>query len=431
MNSKELARNLAQSLTLGPWSEYFVRSTLTRRFPAQLQYFAVSISSELIKSLPATYAPHAKIISKVLGRIDEFEEVRRYCEQHGTWPRVDLSPPMMLPVAAFIALDIPRITTIAGLADWLFLPTQRLEYLADVNSRYEEHGDAAVNNYHHALQTKKSGGMRIIEAPKSNLRSVQRKILHGILDKVPVHGNAFGFVKGRSCLDAASRHVGEQVVMRFDLKNFFPSIGSGRTFGLFRCLGYPYEVARILTGLCTTVTPWRMVNRLCPADRHGYRSQHLPQGSPASPALANLAVFGLDRRLSGLAKRLDMNYSRYADDLSFSGDQMSAAAVRRVVPSIVADEGFHLNLAKTRMMSSKSRQIVTGIVVNEHLNVDRKAFDRLKAIIHACGKPDDLRFGDPTFRNSLLGQIGWVETINPRRGQKLRVLLATAMSKQQ
>ena len=137
----------------------------------------------------------------------------------------------------------------------------------------------------------------------------------------------------------------------FDLKNFFPSIGSGRIFGLFRCLGYPHRVARILVALCTSITPSRVVERIELSDRHHYRKPHLPQGSPASPALANLAVFTLDRRLSALAKSVDANYSRYADDLSFSGDSHVAGTLLRAVPPIVEDEGFQLNAAKTRIMS--------------------------------------------------------------------------------
>jgi retron-type reverse transcriptase len=172
-----------------------------------------------------------------------------------------------------------------------------------------------------------------------------------------------------------------------------------------------------------------VLERIDIPDRHQFRKPHLPQGSPASPALANLAVFTLDKRLSALARSVGANYSRYADDLSFSGDSHVAGMLLRAVPRIVEYEGFQLNSAKTRIMSKTSRQVVTGVVVNRHLNVNRQAFDQLKAIIHACGKADDLRLNDPVFRTSLLGKIGWVETVNPHRGQKLLELLSTAMAK--
>jgi RNA-directed DNA polymerase len=253
--------------------------------------------------------------------------------------------------------------------------------------------------------------------------------LRQIINKMPDHADAFGFVKGRNCLDGAARHAGESVVICFDLKDFFVSISSGRIFGVFRCLGYPGAVSRYLTALCTTATPSRMLERLSFDERTYYRQTHLPQGSPASPALANKAAFTLDRRLSALARRLGANYSRYADDLSFSGDQHIAGTLLQAVPQIVRDEGFCLNAAKTRVMPGVTRQVVTGVIVNRHLNVNRGSFDQLKAIIHACGNTGDLRLGDPSFRASLLGKIGWIEAVNPQRGQKLRHLLAASWAK--
>jgi RNA-directed DNA polymerase len=286
-----------------------------------------------------------------------------------------------------------------------------------------------VNHYHYVLKPKKSGGFRLIEAPKQQLKAVQRQILTGILDRVPVHQNAFGFVKERNCLDGANRHASEQVVVCFDLKDFFPSIRRARIFGLFRCLGYPYNVARYLAALCTSVTPSRILDRLSIDERAHYKSAHLPQGSPASPALANHAAFMLDKRLSVLANTLDANFSRYADDLSFSGDKHIAQVLIRAVPEIVHDEGFQLNTKKTRFSAITTRQVVTGIVVNKHLNIRRETFDELKAIIHACAKPEDLRLHDPAFRASLLGRLDWVEQLNPPRGQKLKNLLFAALHK--
>jgi len=427
MDRSRLAHNLARSLTCGSWSRTFIHLTLTRRFPRPLQHVVDDIGSGLIRSLPYVYAPSVGVVASALKRTNGFEEVFRYCTQHEVWPEPDLSSPVMAPIKAFATLDVAQLPTADALAEWLLLPIERLEYLADPTSRCEDHRDAPVHHYNYVLRSKKSGRLRIIEAPKRNLKAVQRQILHGILDRVPIHENSFGFAKGRNCLQAANRHVGEEAVICFDLKNFFPSIGSGRIFGLFRCLGYPYEVARLLAALCTSTTPSRVVERLGVDDRNQYRKPHLPQGSPASPALANLAVFTLDRRLTALAKRLNANYSRYADDLSFSGDKGCVGTLLRAVPQVVDEEGFRLNPAKTRVMSRTSRQIVTGVVVNEHLNVDRRMFDHLKAIIHACAKSDDTRLDDAEFRHSLLGRIGWVETVNPQRGQKLLELLSSAM----
>ena len=140
----------------------------------------------------------------------------------------------MAPISAFAGLDIPALATVDLLADWLLIPVDRLDYLADLHGRYEEHGDMAVNHYHYDLRPKRRGGVRVIEAPKQTLKALQRQVLRGILDKVPTHDDAFGFVADRNCLVGANRHAGEAVVVTFDLQDFFPSWppgGSSACFG--------------------------------------------------------------------------------------------------------------------------------------------------------------------------------------------------------
>ena len=431
MNRVNFAHRIAPSLTLGAWTNAVVLTGLLRRLPSALHGFAPEIAGGLLKAFPVQYAPSADVVAKELTRLDAFEKVYLYCEKRSIWPMPDLTPSGFSPITAFAGLDVPRLATVVELADWMLLPVDRLEYLADVTSRYEEHGETSINHYHYDLRAKKSGGTRLIEAPKQGLKAVQRRILKGIIDAIPCHPDSFGFVVGKSCVQAANRHTGEDVVVSFDLKDFFPSIGAGRIFGLFRCLGYPHNVARYLTALCTTQTPPRVLAKLPTTDRQTYRAAHLPQGSPASPALANQISFNLDRRLSALARRLGANYSRYADDLTFSGERGIEQSVTRGVLKVVQEEGFAINSGKSRVMKKTSRQTVTGIVVNRHLNINRAYFDDLKAIIHACGKPKDRRLYDAQFRASLLGKIGWVEAVNPRRGAKLRHLLFVAWEKQQ
>lgn len=423
MNRNELSLNLAHSITRGEWSKEFINSNLLRRLPPTVHKLIPAISEDLVTELPARYAPSEKYVAEHLLYDQNFDRIYRYCGRKGIWPTPDLSPPVMAPIPAFQQIDLPQIPTLSALAEFLFLTPEQLEYLADRNGRHEEHGDMAVNHYHYVLKPKRTSGFRLIEAPKERLKAIQRHILRSILDKLPAHPDTFGFVRSRNCLQGANRHAGEQVVLRFDLKNFFPSISAGRIFGLFRCLGYPHHVAVYLTALSTTKTPARVLERLTYSDRGLYKTPHLPQGAPLSPALANHAAFGLDRRLAGLAKRLDANYSRYADDLIFSGDRTITSNLLRHVPQIVKDEGFALNTSKTRVQPQTTRQTVTGIVVNKHLNIDRKTFDHLKAVIHACQKEGDHRLSDPAFRASLEGKIAWVEAINPTRGQKLWRLL--------
>jgi hypothetical protein len=157
---------------------------------------------------------------------------------------------------------------------------------------------------------------------------------------------------------------------------------------------------------------------------------HLPQGAPTSPALANLCAYRLDCRLAGLADALGAVYSRYADDLMFSGGRpvlARAPALRRAVAAIVADEGFRLNERKSALATRAGRQRVCGIVVNARTNAPRDDYDRLRAALHEAatrGPAAANRDGVPDLRAHLLGRIGWVEALNPARGARLRRSLA-------
>jgi RNA-directed DNA polymerase len=423
---EDLARNLAVSLVGGDWSEAALRGVLERRLPRALRKAAPALAARLVERLPGPVAPPVDRVAAALAAEPRFEGVHGFCARRSVWPDPDLTSPRMAPVAALAGYGVPDLPTAAALAEWLAIPVERLDYVADVTGRHAAHDEMAVNHYTYAVLRRPDGRVRVIEAPKPGLKALQRRILRGIVGKVPVHADAFAFVPGRSCREGAARHAGEAVVLRFDLRDFFPSLGAGRVQGLFRLAGYPEPVARLLTGLCTTRTPLRVVDRFPAAERAIWRARHLPQGAPTSPALANLAVFGLDRRLAGLARSLGAAYSRYADDMTFSGDIGIAEPLLQIVPAIVAEEGLVLNCAKTRVMRATGRQVVTGIVVNRAINIDRRDYDRLKAVIHACGRPGDGRLDDPSFRARIVGQIDWVGSVSAAKGEKLRALLVRA-----
>ena len=246
-------------------------------------------------------------------------------------------------------------------------------------------------------------------------------------------------------MTGASSHVGAAVVISMDLAAFFASVDAGRVYGVFRAAGYAQPVAHVLTGLCTTRTPVRVIAAMPPthpapgaraaargaqADararlRDLLRTGHLPQGAPTSPALANLCVRGLDRRLTGLARAAGLTYTRYADDLTFSGDLGPGAARRLVtaVGAIALDEGLAVQPAKTRTRRQSQRQEVTGIVVNARPNLPRDEYDRLRAVLHNAarnGPAAENRDGHADFRAHLLGRIAWAEQLNPTRGRRLR-----------
>jgi hypothetical protein len=218
-------------------------------------------------------------------------------------------------------------------------------------------------------------------------------------------------------------------------------VAAGRVYGIFREAGYPETVAHCLTGLTTNVVPaeeWARVPR--PTDgraigahgRLGRRlaTPHLPQGAPTSPGLANLSCYRLDCRLSALAETIGGTYSRYADDLVISGDEWLTAharGVRTTVDEVIRAEGFRLNPRKSRLSTRAGRQQVTGLVVNEHPNVSRREYDRLKAILHDAalnGPRAANRGGVPDFRAHLIGRVGWVAATSPHRGRRLAQRLA-------
>jgi retron-type reverse transcriptase len=263
---------------------------------------------------------------------------------------------------------------------------------------------------------------------------MQRQILQKLLNRVPPHEATHGFIRGRSSVTHAAAHSGKQVVIRMDLKDFFPNIPAGRIHALFAKLGYSDQVARLLAGLCTHITPGvvladsQVKQHLSFAERQPFRSAHLPQGAPTSPALANLCAFRLDMRLDALAETMDARYTRYADDLVFSGDRDFSACVHRFhvqVAAIALEEGFVINTRKTRIMRAATRQQVTGLVVNRHPNLPRGTFDHYKAILTNCvryGPASQNRSNHPDFRAYLQGIISYALMVNPHRGKLLQTL---------
>jgi RNA-directed DNA polymerase len=346
-------------------------------------------------------------------------------------------PQQMQPVDAAAAWDVPSIESPAALADWLLLTPGELEWLADLRGLgYRRKDRPKLRHFHYRVLAKTSRGIRLIEAPKPRLKALQRQILSLILDRIPPHSAVHGFRRGRSIKTFAAPHVGRHIVLRMDLRDFFPSIGGARIQTLFRTVGYPEPVADLLGGICTNSTPREVwMEAAMDVDpvmlreaRALYARPHLPQGAPTSPALANLCAYRADCRLAGLAKSVEAHYTRYADDLAFSGGEAFAQNVERFsthVAAILHEEGFSVNHRKTRIMRQGVRQHLAGLAVNRRLNVIRADFDRLKATLHNCvrlGPESQNREGHDNFRSHLDGRVGFVETINPAKGKRLRVL---------
>lgn len=277
---------------------------------------------------------------------------------------------------------------------------------------------------------KKTGGLRLISAPMPKLKRAQHWILKNILEKVPFHDAAHGFVPGRSIVTNAACHVGRDVVLNLDLKDFFPTLSWLRVRGLFVSLGYSPEASTILSLLCTEAD----VDEVEIDGKRFYvhsSGRKLPQGSPCSPAITNLVCRRLDQRLSGLAKKLGYTYTRYADDLTFSGPPERVHTLLKVVRAIVADEGFVVHPDKTRVMRKGARQEVTGIIVNRKLGVARRLVKRWRAVtfqVERDGTAGKKLGPSGDVIASLVGFASFVRMVEPEKGdamlQRARALAA-------
>lgn len=316
--------------------------------------------------------------------------------------------------------QVPDATDLAELARVLELHLDDLGWLSS---------QSGMTRHYHLRWHRKKGNpnARLIEIPKPMLKDTQRIILNKILDSIPVHESACGFQKGRSIMDFAAPHTNQEMVLKMDLKDFFPSISSSRVFRLFMTAGYPESVAGKLADLCTNRIDEELTDdsNLDPSTRRILQQKHLPQGAPTSPALANLIAFGLDCRLAGLARSAGINYTRYADDLLFSGGNGFKRQCQRFhlkVLTIVIEEGFRMNTRKTRFMPGSQRQTAVGLVLNEKPNLRRSDFDELKAILTNCvrhGWRSQNRKNHDAFRSHLQGRVGWAHQANPEKAEKL------------
>jgi RNA-directed DNA polymerase len=335
---------------------------------------------------------------------------------------------------------LANVRSVPELAARLELGDGQLAWLADVRGLERTVGPEQLRNYRYRTVARAGALPRVIEAPKARLKEIQRWILREILDRVPAHDAAHGFTRGRSAVTHAALHTGQAAVLRLDLKDFFASVPARRVYGIWRTLGYTPSVCHVLTGLTTNAVPesvWEVIAEATQPQAGDQRfwlgrrlaTPHLPQGAPTSPALANLAAFMLDRRLTGLAHASGLRYSRYADDLTFSG---AARLIRRreqfelAATTIIRAEGFTINQAKSTTQSAGGRQTVCGVVVNVHPNVARTEYDRLKAILHNAaihGPAGQNRDGVSDFEAHLRGRVSWVESVNPARGRRLGKML--------
>lgn len=253
---------------------------------------------------------------------------------------------------------------------------------------------------------KKSGGLRNISSPYPSLKECQRWIATQIVGRLPLHASATAYRAGSSIVSNVTPHLAtDSHLLVVDLKDFFPSISKKRLIGWFSALGYNFEVSIALASLCCL-------------------DGHLPQGSPASPHLSNAICSFLDRRLAGVASKFDLTYTRYADDICFSGKYIPPA-VLDLVDTAVSESGFTLNPEKTRaLMPSATSKILTGInIASGAARLPRNRRRKISHVMHFIetfgyiSHRSKLKISDSKYLLRLRGELEYWRMIEPTNEQ--------------
>lgn len=270
-------------------------------------------------------------------------------------------------------------------------------------NRLEEILNNVFGHYQEFWMRKRSGGYRMISAPDKDLQAIQSTIYSRILSSVTiVHPAAVGFRCGRSVVDNAAPHLGKRYVLKMDIHDFFGSIRSPRVRQTFKKIGYPENVSKVLGALCCL-------------------HRHLPQGAPTSPALSNIVGYEMDRKLAALAAEYGVTYTRYADDLTFSGDVFPKEQIIPQVKRIIRDEKFEPNHKKTHFMNQSSRKIITGVSVASGVKLTipkskkREIRKNVYFILTKGLAEHQRRIGshDPAYLKRLIGMLCYWRAIEP------------------
>lgn len=257
-----------------------------------------------------------------------------------------------------------------------------------------------ISHYREFEIPKRSGGKRTISAPYPALLECQSWIYENILSKIKIHSSAHGFTFKKSIISNSKVHIGQNHFLKIDLKDFFPSITINQVITIFKSLGYTHKVSFYLSSIC------------CYGDV-------LPQGAPTSPMLSNIVAKSLDNRLMRYSKRFNLKYTRYADDLAFSGDSIPVKHIYYIT-NIINSCGFTVNEKKTILQQDKHRRIITGIsIADDFIRVPREYKRKLKLEIHCIRKHGLLghmrkhKIKNPDYLLSIIGKIHFWLSVEP------------------
>ncbi len=280
---------------------------------------------------------------------------------------------------------------------------------------------------------KKSGGYRWIMSPVNQLKSIQQWIKTNILEKVSINNSACGFVKGKSIKDNAIKHINQEVVLNIDLYHFFDTITDKRVYGIFRNLGYTEKLSFDLAQLLTVNPPskyWKELKKENKMNKKHIKTKPniLPQGAPTSPIVTNIISYQIDSIFQNYAEKSNIQYTRYADDLTFSGKINDIISLKSI-KDVIRQQGFTINIKKTKFLKQNQRQEVTGITVNSGVFVSKKIIKEIQQELYYCNKygyKNHLKYKKDkgisiksSYRDWLLGKISFINSIEPNKAKKM------------
>lgn len=257
------------------------------------------------------------------------------------------------------------------------------------------------NNHYREFQIpKRNGGKRTIKAPYPTLLECQRWIHNNILKKAKIHSSAHGFTLKKSIITHAKVHVNKEQLLKIDLKDFFSSIEINSVINVFKEFGYSHKVSFYLASMCCL-------------------DNALPQGAPTSPMLSNIVAKSMDNRLLQYARRFNFNYSRYADDLAFSGSNIPAIHIK-YISNILNSCGFTVNNSKTILYKFKRKRILTGIsIADSEIKIPRSYKSKLRQEIHYIRKygleshMKKNKIRKSNYLHCILGKISFWLSVEP------------------
>lgn len=302
--------------------------------------------------------------------------------------------------------------------------------------KYDFGYEHKYNRYNYFKLKKRNGTYREIMAPAKDLKYIQKWILVNILEKYPLTESCKGFRKQISIYHNAKVHENSEIVLKVDLLKFYDTITEKRVYGIFKAMGYVENLAYSLAKLCTAKhrpSYWEDFDENSKTILYQLveeRPSILPQGAPTSPMLANIAATNMDRRFEGLAKQMKFNYSRYADDLTFSISKEGKLPSLEQIGRIVNNEHFFINPDKVNYMKKGSKQYVTGLTTTNGVNVSKIKRKEIAEHIYYCRKfgvqnhlekraKDFPNYNWLKFHNWLYGHICFIKSINKVASDRL------------